>query len=53
MAQKLTLWSRSWNAHLVVDSAFRCEFNDGTLAVLELFPEDELLTAVLASPPRL
>ncbi len=47
-ASKLHLWSRSWNAHLVIDSAFRFPFNDGAMATLENDPEDDLRTAILA-----
>jgi hypothetical protein len=47
MARRLRLWSLSWNARLVVDSAFSFDFNDGAMALLELDPTDDLRTAVL------
>jgi hypothetical protein len=48
VARKLKFWSKSWNAHLVMDSStVHHDFNDGAVAVLELVPDDELLTAVL------
>lgn len=45
-ASKLTIKSCCYDAGLVIDGGLSFSFNDGTIAVLEVYPEDALRTVV-------
>jgi NAD+ kinase len=47
-AKKLTIQSRSIDAELVVDGAMAFPWVDGDTAILEIFPDDALVTLNLA-----
>lgn len=43
-AKKLLVKSRCYDAGLVIDGGISYTFNDGTCAILEIFPQDSLRT---------
>lgn len=45
-ASKITVKSCCYDAGLVIDGGLSFSFNDGTIAVLEIYPEDALRTVV-------
>lgn len=45
---KLVVQSCCYDAGLVIDGGVSFSFNDGTKAVLEIYPEDSLRTVILS-----
>lgn len=46
-AKKITVRSRCFDAHIVIDGGVAYKFNDGSEVVLEVYPNDTLKTAVI------